>query len=246
MKTALLKRLLPTLILLLGVAATARAQRHEIGPRHELRASFGIMPSANNIYGAFVNSYEHDNRLLNQRLDNINNMPYISPSEDSKFIDGLYYDALKYYDSESVKMPSLGLSYTYRAKRWCEVGVAVAYTGTFNRRYSAMDNHPVGRCKEHFLVVLPTVRFVWVRTDMVRLYSTFSMGVIGSWMRSNYEYAEPTTAGSSEIGVEVIPFGISVGRHVFGFAELGYSERGWLNIGVGFRINSKNQDFDYE
>lgn len=235
MKTANFKRLLPTLLLLLTVASTAQAQRYEIGPRHELRATMGVQP-ANTIYGAFVNSYEHDNTMLNRRLDNLNNMRYIAPSEEDRFYYGLHYDALKYYDSESVMMPSVGISYTYRAKRWCEVGVATAYTGTFNRRYSALDGHFVGRCKEHFLVILPTVRFVWVRTDMVRLYSTISMGIVCSWMRSDYDYTQPVIAGSSEYGAEFIPFGISVGRRVFGFAELGYSERGWLNIGIGFRI----------
>ena len=241
MNRAILRRVLIAAVLALGVAGSAKAQQLEIGPRHELRASMGVQPAANTIIGGFsvgTDYYYHKYGSLLPTTE------YHGWFHDA-YLQGFEYDDLKYYDSRYVKMPSVGLSYTYRAKRWCEVGVATAYTGTFNKRYSAFDGSMVGRGKEHFLIVLPTVRFVWKRGDLVRLYTTVSAGIVCSWLRTDYNYTSSLTVRSTIFGAEFIPLGISVGRRVFGFAEVGYSERGWLNIGVGIRLNSKNDDYEW-
>ena len=241
MNRAILRRVLIAAVLALGVAGSAKAQQLEIGPRHELRASMGVQPAANTIIGGFsvgTDYYYHKYGSLLPTTE------YHGWFHDA-YLQGFEYDDLKYYDSRYVKMPSVGLSYTYRAKRWCEVGVATAYTGTFNKRYSAFDGSMVGRGKEHFLVILPTVRFVWKRGDLVRLYTTVSAGIVCSWLRTDYNYTSPLTVRSTIFGAEFIPLGVSVGRRVFGFAEVGYSERGWLNIGVGIRLNSKNDDYEW-
>ena len=241
MNRAILRRVLIAAVLALGVAGSAKAQQFEIGPRHELRASMGVQPAANTIIGGFsvgTDYYYHKYGSLLPTTE------YHGWFHDA-YLQGFEYDDLKYYDSRYIKMPSVGLSYTYRAKRWCEVGVATAYTGTFNKRYSAFDGSMVGRGKEHFLVVLPTVRFVWKSGDLVRLYTTVSAGIVCSWLRTDYNYTSPLTVRSTIFGAEFIPLGVSVGRRVFGFAEVGYSERGWLNIGVGIRLNSKNDDYEW-
>lgn len=241
MNRAILRRVLIAAVLALGVAGSAKAQQLEIGPRHELRASMGVQPAANTIIGGFsigTDYYYHKYGSLLPTTE------YHGWFHDA-YLQGFEYDELKYYDSRYVKIPSVGLSYTYRAKRWCEVGVATAYTGTFNKRYSAFDGSMEGRGKEHFLIVLPTVRFVWKRGDLVRLYTTVSAGIVCSWLRTDYNYTSPLTVRSTIFGAEFIPLGISVGRRVFGFAEVGYSERGWLNIGVGIRLNSKNDDYEW-
>lgn len=234
MNRAILRRVLLATVLVLGVTASAKAQRYEIGPRHEVRASMGVKPS-NTIYHGFVNSSDYYYNQYSSLLT--------PPDNYQDFYDayeyGLHYDKLKYYDSRVAKIPSVGLSYTYRAKRWCEVGAVVAYTGSFNKRYAVDGDYCVGSCKEHFLIVMPTVRFVWLRRDLVRMYSSVSLGIVGSWMRTNYDYTSPLCIGSLMPAFEAIPIGLSVGRQVFGFAELGYSDRGWLNVGVGFRFNSK-------
>ena len=227
-------------VLALGVVGTAVAQRREIGPRHELRASMGVSPATHAIYYGFVNGYYYHYNQYSSLLA----VPNYYGNFYDAYLQGFEYDDLKYYDSRIVKMPSVGLSYTYRAKRWCEVGLATAYTGSFNKRYTADGSRRVGSCKEHFLVVMPTVRFVWLKRDLVRMYSTLSVGIVRSWMCTNYDYTAPQCIGSKELGLEIIPIGISVGRRVFGFAELGYSERGWLNVGVGFRFNSKNDGYE--
>lgn len=245
MNRAIIRRVLIAAVLALGVAGSAGAQQFEVGPRHELRASMGVMPAANSIIGGFSVGTDYYYHKYGSLLPSPDIYGGYYGWFDDAYEQGLHYDDLKYYDSRYVKMPSVGLSYTYRAKRWCEVGVAAAYTGTFNKRYSAFDGSQVGRGKEHFLVVLPTVRFVWMRRDLVRLYSTVSAGIVCSWLRTDYNYTSPLTVRSTIFGAEFIPLGISVGRRVFGFAEVGYSERGWLNIGVGIRLNSKNDDYEW-
>ncbi len=246
MNRAILRRVLIAAVLALGVATSATAQglasgrQLEIGPRHELRASMGVQPATHAIYYGFVNGYYY---YYNQYSSLLTPPAYYHNFYDAYEL-GFYYDQLKYYDSRIAKMPSVGLSYTYRAKRWCELGAVAAYTGSFNKRYTADGKRQVGGCKEHFLIVMPTVRFVWLKRDLVRMYSTLSVGVVRSWMCTNYDYAAPVRISSSELGLEIIPIGISVGRRVFGFAELGYSDRGWLNMGVGFRFNSKNDGYE--
>ena len=68
----------------------------------------------------------------------------------------------------------------------------------------------------HYLTPMLTARFSWLNRKLVRLYSSVGAGLAVSLMDVSYrEYPE------TYLSLQVTPVGISVGKKLFGFFELG-------------------------
>lgn len=143
-----------------------------------------------------------------------------------------YLDNSLYYTSP--RWLVLGLEGGAWIKEWLYVGGTVVYTGGFRTIREAPHNKRVGSFNFNCYSFMPTVRFAWVRSGIVQLYSGLSLGL----SVSHFDYAGSTTIVSG-LAYDVTFVGISVGRKLFGYCDLGVGSRGVVSAGIGFRFNGK-------
>ncbi len=129
------------------------------------------------------------------------------------------------------------LSYDYRFRKWFDLGLTLGYYGEYSRSYSNMNASPVGRNRAHAITVMPAVRFTWLNRRWVRMYSSLGLGatfVFGHRDHNTDSFRE------RHVAFQFTPVGISVGRSLFGFAEIGAGAQGCLMMGVGYKFKPKN------
>ncbi|MDE7078101.1 MAG: hypothetical protein K2O55_05965 [Alistipes sp.] len=149
--------------------------------------------------------------------------------------DGTFYD--RTHRGPVYTSGTWSLSYDYRFKKWFDLGVTLSYYGKYSRSYSNRDSSPVGRNRAHAFTVMPVVRFTWVNSNWVRMYSTLGLGATVSGGRFDYD-SERFRNGF--LAFQLTPIGISVGRSFFGFAELGLGAQGVFMMGVGYKFKPRN------
>lgn len=211
-----MKKLL-LLATLLVLSCAAWAQTSDIGPRHEMRLGVGLCPLSSFDLSAF--QYDRDYTM------------------------GGAYVRTQQYIGNIYKTPSINFSYSGRLTRWFEMGFVVSYYSVFANTFTRVGDVRVGHYADHYIHLMPTARFVWLRRDLVRMYSSIGVGLTGALVGCAKPVAsEPAERYGYMIpSFDVVGVGISVGRQVFGYAELGLGSRGFLNVGVGCRLFSQKQ-----
>ena len=94
--------------------------------------------------------------------------------------------------------------------------------------HDVVSGNKSGRVSGCILTVLPQAKFTWVNREMVRLYSSLGLGVTAG---------EFDGVSDCYLAGQAVLLGISVGRRLVGFAELGSGSMymGGM-IGVGYRF----------
>ena len=138
---------------------------------------------------------------------------------------------------EQVRMPrwfSLSAEGGYWIKDWLYVGGAFVWTGGFSRIEEYHVHKVLGYYKYDSFTLIPLVRFAWVRKGVVQLYSGLGLGF-------NFARAEEPKQKYYEAVVahDVTFLGISVGRNLFGYVDVGVGQRGIVSMGIGYRFKNK-------
>ena len=138
----------------------------------------------------------------------------------------------KYYSGPTYTAGIYGLEYYYRCSRRWDIGLHFSWAREYYSLYSNIDGSRLKRHDTDYFSFTPTVRFQWKRGKTVHIYSAVGLGVT-------------LTAESGRKGVEdnpavqITPIGVSAGRRLFGFAELGFGAHGVFICGIGYRFNAK-------
>lgn len=128
------------------------------------------------------------------------------------------------------------LSYTYQPRRWFQFGATTTFAAISKSRRNSITHKKVDNLNEYAISVLPTVRFIYFNRELVRLYSSLSLGAVFCCeFRKTYNYLEVIP------WADVTLIGCTVGKKVFGFAELGCGVGGFGRIGIGYRFDSKKK-----
>ncbi|MBP5664552.1 MAG: hypothetical protein J6X16_09840 [Bacteroidales bacterium] len=152
------------------------------------------------------------------------------------------------YSSGVIATPTISIGYKYRLAKWFWLGATASYTGFFETIYDRVSNIKYSTLNSHLLTVMPEVRFSWLNTKYVTLYSGIGLGV--SFLFDEIYYAENNghiKAGYSTDYVGLSPtgqvtfVGIHVGRKWYGFTEIGIGSRGIIQAGFGYNFNSKKK-----
>ena len=137
-------------------------------------------------------------------------------------------------DYSTARWFTLGFEGGSWIKEWLYVGGAAVYTGGFRTIRQAPHNKRVGSFNFSSYTIMPTLRFAWVRSGIVQLYSGLGLGI---------GVAHYDKLGSlnwrAGIAYDLTFVGISVGRKFFGYCDLGIGSRGIFSAGIGYRFNSK-------
>lgn len=165
------------------------------------------------------------------------------------FYDGyspvLTYDRVFYHPSslESIYMGYRGIGYMtgiisaemdINFKRWFALTIGIGFNGMYQTVYDSVTGQKSGCNRGVAVSVLPEARFNWLNRNLVRMYSAAGIGIVIGGKR-NMDY------GSSEYflypAFQLTPVGISVGRKVYGFVELGLGTQFLGGMaGVGIRL----------
>lgn len=165
------------------------------------------------------------------------------------FYDGyspmLTYDRAFYHPSsmESIYMGYRGIGYMtgiisaemdINFKHWFALTVGIGVNGAYQDVYDPMTGLKSGCNRGISVSVLPEARFNWLNRSLVRMYSAAGLGIVIGGKR-NMDY------GNSEYflypAFQLTPVGISIGRKVYGFAELGLGTQFMGGMaGVGIRL----------
>lgn len=175
--------------------------------------------------------------------------PPFVPQHDLRFQMGLlpmylifhFYDghqSVYYSDRVRESAFSYTLAYGYRFKKWLDVEGALSYDYTYYRIKSRQNSMYLRRYTQSFVTVMPIVRFTYLNSTHVRLYSKIGLGV----MATTGEYDDITGKNNPLVlpAAQLSLFGIAVGKSLFAFAELGIGGQGVVLFGVGYRFNDKN------
>jgi hypothetical protein len=127
--------------------------------------------------------------------------------------------------------------YGYWINEWCSVGGTVTWTMGRRSMYRYTNHTKIDTDRVDYIGFMPTVRFAWVRRGIVQVYSSVSLGA-GLEIRDNIYDKNIYEAFCA---FDFKPLGLSVGRNLIGFIEVGYGTRGIINAGIGYRFNTKQK-----
>lgn len=137
----------------------------------------------------------------------------------------------RYYGGDAYISGAVNLTYTYRFKKWFELSGVLTYSGYYRNYYDKYTEALAFKGSDNQISIMPYVRFVWVHTNLVRLYSGAGLGVsflAGSWGDQRSLAVLPAFA--------VTPIGITVGTYVYGLAEVSIGNTGTITLGIGYKF----------
>lgn len=212
-----MKKTLFTLLFAMTVMAAFAQNEEETDwrmelPRHEI--GFGIGDPAiallyrPSTFDSYTSNYGPDDWFL-----------------DNKFYHGPYYATCP-----------LTFHYMYRVAKFLWLGFDFSYMGVYAKRYGAADDIQIGWMNEHYLTLMPKIRFSYFNRKYVTMYSGLSTGVTVGLM----DPESPAGLVSAEVlpAVQATFFGVSVGKTWYGFAEVGCGYNGFLRTGFGYHFNT--------
>ena len=219
-----------TLILMLSLCQMAASQGSIFTPEHEFRLGIGAYPLAES-------------------------MDYFFRSKDGYLgsyggnyggaYGGLYGNTSNHYTSAltytgpRIFTGSISASYTYNVLSWLSVGAAFTYAGDSQKRYDRVTDHELEKNSANRFYLMPMVRFNYLNRPLIRLYSQVGIGISYMHEKKHIDGNRYVASGCGT-AAQVTLLGVSVGKKLFGFAELlGTGVQGSVVVGIGYKFNAK-------
>ena len=124
---------------------------------------------------------------------------------------------------------SYALEFGWNLKKWLNLSFMLYSTIYYGKEYypiHAAQASPAGGATSGFM---PQLRFYYLNREKVRLYSGFGIGFSLDTFRRHEVKVHPA--------VDLTLFGLTFGKRVFGFAELGGgSSHGIIKAGIGYNF----------
>lgn len=133
-----------------------------------------------------------------------------------------------YYRGKERMLSNLSAEYHYSLKSWLSLGAKATYETIWQPIRSLKSNRIVSYDSEHVVGLIVHVHFDWLRKRYVQLYSAIGLGVVA--LIDNDEAASFLPLHDATI------FGVSAGKSLFGYAEIGGGISGSLRVGIGYRF----------
>jgi len=143
---------------------------------------------------------------------------------------------------------SFTLEYFYRVKEWLGVGGMLIY-GTGNPVATEIaDGTPISEIKNgakiaemknHYVSLMPTVKFDWIRRQYFGMYSKVGLGLTSRHEQTVYSHYTRSNEQASFIHLNghLTLVGMDFGSpHFRGFFDLGFGEQGIILLGLRYKI----------
>ncbi len=141
-------------------------------------------------------------------------------------------------------IPFLEIRYKYLINPIISLGIRASYVNYKHNGNLTFDDGDLFKASWNirYITGMLDVDFIYVNKEFVKLYAGFSAGVSQYNLKfasvSNHQYDDmlDKTEDRMYFAYEVIAFGITFGKQIGGFAELGYGYAGMINMGVYVRF----------
>lgn len=143
------------------------------------------------------------------------------------------YNSWKTFRGNRKHSPSISLSYHYDLNSHWAAGAYMGYAGCYQNMHNNAGGSPLSKYRDHYLFILPTMRLYYMYRPAVRLYGEMGFGAYIRWKK---DFGEDSYSCHMDACGQITVFGISVGKKVFGFGELGYGILGVCRFGIGYRF----------
>lgn len=163
----------------------------------------------------------------------------VAPFYQFKQHDPLNSNTIDYYYRGNETMSGVAFAeYSYRVLSWLEVGANLSYINFSRQYFDRVTDQNIGHQALNTIGLAAQVRFSYLNRPVVRLYSGLALGVaIGFEQMKIGQKIQNTAQVYFNGGVTL--FGITVGRRLYGFAELSIGTMGMANFGIGYRFQTK-------
>lgn len=128
---------------------------------------------------------------------------------------------------------SYSLEYYRQINSWFRVGCKAIFEGQNTKYYN--DSTKTTLYNKYFTgvtTVMPSVQFSYYNKGIVLLYSGLDLGVMVLWKNDKLDggFAQATFA------FNVTPFGIRVGKRLYGMGEINIGYDSLVKFGIGYRF----------
>ncbi len=139
---------------------------------------------------------------------------------------------------DSHLLPAINLSYGRQLTPLINLGAVVSYSQIKNDVILNSTGEVAGYYLFGGAVFMPTVRFDWLRLDILRCYSRVGVGACYYLDREVYD--DPTDRDIENdvltAAFDTTIVGIAVGRKLYGYTEICMGTTGVLRAGIGYRF----------
>lgn len=125
---------------------------------------------------------------------------------------------------------TLGAGYNYQLTPLISLGAKATFATIWQDCYDKVTNDKVYVNRQYNLSLLADARFSWLRREKVELYSSLSFGVMTHIAPKKVEYTPM---------FDVALIGVTFGRSLYGFVEVGGLVGGSARAGIGYRFGTK-------
>ncbi len=146
-----------------------------------------------------------------------------------------WFNDRNYYHGPVYTTCPISFHYLYRVAKFLWLGGTFSYCGVYAKRYEMCDRAQIGWMNEHYLTLMPTIRFSYLNKKYVTLYSGVSTGCVLGIVSPTKLSARPDV--QCYFAGQLTAFGVSTGNKWYGFTEIGIGYNGFVRAGFGYRFN---------
>ena len=130
-------------------------------------------------------------------------MYFLSPPLASMYAD---------YNGDTYMTGTFSAEFAFHFRKWFSLSLGLNANGIYSKKYSADTGLKTGTDRGVVLTFMPQARFSYLNREYVKLYSSVGAGVLYATFQNTY---------STAICLQLVPVGVTVGKKVFGFFEVG-------------------------
>lgn len=143
-----------------------------------------------------------------------------------------------YVQKENNHLGVFGLSYRNQITDRIKVGGDLGYMKSeqiFSPKAGTTNNTNDIKITQHLLIAMPAVEYSYIKTPWLNFYGSAAAGInfTSSTERLNAQAAKDSKI---DFAYQVSPAGLSIGKKLAGFAEIGYGNKGILTVGISYKF----------
>lgn len=137
---------------------------------------------------------------------------------------------LRVKDGPTYVLATLGLSYSQQLRPWFALGCKTTFAAKWQRCYDLFTGEKLYNNNVYNISAMVDCRFNWLRRERVGMYSSVAVGAMAHLDRAD---------GLLVPMFDFALIGVTFGRTLYGFVEVGVGVGGSVRAGLGYRFNCK-------
>ncbi|MCX2477310.1 hypothetical protein OQZ33_23450 [Pedobacter sp. MC2016-05] len=137
-------------------------------------------------------------------------------------------------ESNGTTIGVFNAGYRFNVNERFAVGGDLAYLRN-TKLLSESGSTKQGKRVSNYAMVFGTGEYSYVKTKLINFYGSASVGVIADNTKETFD-GKSQSNNQYAFAYQINPLGLSVGKSLAGFVELGYGYKGFASIGLKYRF----------